>query len=145
MTGKSSGAGICTTPNVCHSTTSSSSTVSVPSPIHSGKPRDGSPLVCAHGFLTVRIEASHVADIPGARRGAVVIRDCLARCRQLRAAGEEGVSVVVFRATHWGVRRHRVNHEHRVLRSVYVGVDAETEKPCVSSSGSMAYVFRMPP
>ncbi|MDB5910648.1 MAG: hypothetical protein JWP34_4762 [Massilia sp.] len=43
MTGKSSGAGMCVTPKVCQSTMSSSSTDSVPSPIHSGKPREGSP------------------------------------------------------------------------------------------------------
>lgn len=45
MTGKSSGAGICVTPNVCQRTTSVFSMDSLPSPIHSGRPRDGSPEV----------------------------------------------------------------------------------------------------
>lgn len=43
MTGKSSGAGMCVTPKVCHSTTSVFSMDSLPSPIHSGRPGDGSP------------------------------------------------------------------------------------------------------
>lgn len=46
MTGKSSGAGMCVTPKVCQRTMSVLSMDSVPSPIHSGRPRDGSPEVC---------------------------------------------------------------------------------------------------
>lgn len=43
MIGKSSGEGKCTTPKVCQRTISSLSTLSFPSPIHSGRPTSVSP------------------------------------------------------------------------------------------------------
>lgn len=85
----------------------------------------------AHRLPAVGVQLVRVADLPRPAGEAVVVGSRLPGRRQLRPLAVEGVSVEVLRAAHGGVGSHGVVHEYRVVRSVHVRVDPETEEMLV--------------
>lgn len=66
----------------------------------------------------MRVNASLVDNVPSPGRGPIVVGHGLGGGLKPSAMGVEGVSVEVLGASHWGRRRHRINHVYRVVRAI---------------------------